>query len=282
MSTASPASFAHLVSSLGTWLAHAHAHGARVIGINGAQGSGKSTLATALIAELAARHALHAAVLALDDMYLPRAQRLALARTVHPLLATRGVPGTHEVALGAHLLQQLVQLGHGARCPVPRFLKLDDDRAPRAQWHVVTGPVDLVLFEGWCVATPPQSNSELVTPVNTLEAQEDRDGRWRRWVNGQLAHPYAKLFARLDRLLFLAAPDFNCVLRWRLEQEATTAKREHGVAMTRAAVQRFIAHYERLTRHAFACLPKRANVVVRLDRQRACHALELRGDEKPV
>ena len=73
--------------------------GALVVGLTGSQGSGKSTLAARLPPLLAARN-LRAAVLSLDDLYLPKAERQRLAREVHPLLATRGVPGTHEVALG--------------------------------------------------------------------------------------------------------------------------------------------------------------------------------------
>ena len=73
-----------------------------VLGINGAQGAGKSTLADFLREYLAVAHDRSTVVLSIDDLYLTRAQRQALARDVHPLLSTRGVPGTHDVlsALG--------------------------------------------------------------------------------------------------------------------------------------------------------------------------------------
>jgi D-glycerate 3-kinase len=70
-----------------------------VLGLCGAQGSGKSTLAAAL-ARMLARDGTRTAILSLDDIYLTRAERLQLAREVHPLFATRGAPGTHDVALG--------------------------------------------------------------------------------------------------------------------------------------------------------------------------------------
>ena len=64
-----------------------------LIGIAGAQGSGKTTLARAAAERLGAAH------LSLDDVYLTRAERQALAREVHPLFAVRGPPGTHDLAL---------------------------------------------------------------------------------------------------------------------------------------------------------------------------------------
>ena len=34
-----------------------------------------------------------------DDFYLTQAQRQDLAQQIHPLLKSRGVPGTHDVPL---------------------------------------------------------------------------------------------------------------------------------------------------------------------------------------
>ena len=82
----------------------AGAHDVRVLGISGLQGTGKSTLATQLVAAADAR-GLRAGVLSLDDIYLDHDARARLAREVHPLLATRGPPGTHEVALGVAILE---------------------------------------------------------------------------------------------------------------------------------------------------------------------------------
>ena len=95
-----------------------------VLGICGAQGSGKSTLARA-VEQAAVRKGITAATLSLDDLYLTRAQREALGCTVHPLLRTRGVPGTHDMALGLEILDAL-ERGEAAR--LPRFDKASDDR----------------------------------------------------------------------------------------------------------------------------------------------------------
>ena len=62
------------------------------IGMNGAQGSGKSTLARFLQIYFQELHGLSVVILSLDDLYLTRADRIALAEEVHPLFKTRGVP----------------------------------------------------------------------------------------------------------------------------------------------------------------------------------------------
>ncbi|MFC3212746.1 hypothetical protein [Novosphingobium panipatense] len=81
-------------------------NGPLVVGVCGAQGSGKSTLAAALKAHFEAGHR-RVAILSLDDLYLTRQERTQLARQVHPLFATRGVPGTHDVALGIDLIDRM-------------------------------------------------------------------------------------------------------------------------------------------------------------------------------
>ena len=240
--------------------ARAHAvPGLLVAGICGAQGSGKSTLAKALAADLAGR-GLPAAVLSLDDVYLTRAQRAVLARKVHPLLATRGVPGTHDLTLA---WQVITALERGEPAPLPRFDKLADDRCPPALWDHAPARTRVLLLEGWCIGAVPQNGDALVRPVNALERGEDPDGTWRRYVNHALTGDYQRLFARLDLLALLAAPDFEIVARWRLEQE-----RAAGGTMDRAATERFVAHYERLTRHILAEMPARADITAHLDARR--------------
>ncbi|WP_295172986.1 hypothetical protein [uncultured Brevundimonas sp.] len=118
-----------------------------VLGICGAQGSGKSTLSDALAKRLNGRGA-RTAILSLDDLYLSRARRADLAHTVHPLFRTRGVPGMHDVVQGVALLDA-VKAGRGVT--LPRFDKATDDPAPQAQWPVIEGPIDVLIFEGWCI-----------------------------------------------------------------------------------------------------------------------------------
>ncbi|BEV13129.1 kinase (plasmid) [Asticcacaulis sp. DW145] len=236
--------------------------GARLIGLCGAQGCGKSTIAEAVRQDFAER-GLRVAVLSLDDLYLPPDKRPV---SVHPLFATRGVPGTHDVGLGISVLDALKA---GAPVDLPRFDKATDHPAPRADWPQIVAP-DLILFEGWCVGARPQRQSALRTPVNALERDEDRDGVWRTYVNQQLAGPYADLFSRLDRLILLAAPGFEVVQGWRTQQEEALRHRlqseggDTSRLMDAAALRRFIAHYERLTRHILEDMPAYANLNIRL------------------
>jgi D-glycerate 3-kinase len=241
-----------------------------VVGLCGAQGSGKSTVSARLQLRLEAA-GLRTALLSIDDLYLPREEREALAARVHPLLRTRGVPGTHEVALGE---QVLAALGRTGRVALPRFSKEEDTRRPTADWPWVTAPVDIVLFEGWCVGALPQDEAALAEPVNALEAREDRAGVWRRWVNDRLAGEYQKLFARIDYLVLLAAPGFAVVSAWRREQEhklrAALTAGGKGLAATfdDAGVDRFIQFYQRITEHILTEMPGRADLCVALDAER--------------
>jgi D-glycerate 3-kinase len=241
-----------------------------VVGLCGAQGSGKST-ATTVLCELLRQDDLAAAALSLDDFYLPRAQREELARTVHPLLRTRGVPGTHDVELAQAVIDSLAT---AEPTPLPAFDKSTDDRRPRQQWPLFEGPARVVILEGWCVGSAPQSAEQLVAPVNALERDEDADGRWRRYVNERLAGPYRPLFDRLSPLVLLQAPSFEVVHRWRAEQERKLRERllregaDASRVMDEAQILRFISHYERLTRHILAEMPRRADHVISLDEQR--------------
>ena len=238
-----------------------------MIGICGAQGSGKTTLARA-VADGCAHRGLVAAVVSIDDIYLTRDEREGLGRKVHPLLATRGPPGTHDVDLG---LRTLEALAADRETPLPRFDKARDDRVPEREWPISMPHCDVVLFEGWCVGAVPEPEARLVHPVTELESVEDRDGRWRRHVNRALAGRYGALFAALDRLVLLAAPSFDVVHAWRLQQEEQLRAGHAGAGariMDGAGLARFIQHYERLTRWILEEMPARADLVIRLGPQR--------------
>lgn len=237
-----------------------------VVGICGPQGSGKSTAVTVL-RRLLEGQGLRAAALSIDDLYLTRADRLALARDIHPLLATRGPPGTHDHQLGLNLLQAL-RAGDDVR--LPRFDKAADDRHPPSEWELTAGGADIILFEGWCVGARPEPSAALHRPINALEHEEDPDGVWRAYVNRALAD-YEPLFARLDALIQFLPPSFEVVASWRDEQEAKLRARSPPGApgvMTPEQVARFVAHYERLTRHMIKAMPARADVVLELGRRR--------------
>ncbi len=236
--------------------------GCRVLGISGGQGAGKSTLA-ALLVEAVGAAGGRAASCSLDDFYLTRTDRQGLARSVHPLLATRGVPGTHDVTLACAVIDSLVS-GRGSEIPV--FDKAADDRL--AEGRRLALPLDVLIFEGWCVGAPAQPAAALHEPINSLEAQEDPAGDWRRYVNDQLRTVYPPLWQRLDSLLYLQVPSIEAVVRWRTQQEQNYPP---GRRMPAAEIVRFVAHYERLTRWMGEILPGSAQLLGLLNEN---HGLE--------
>jgi D-glycerate 3-kinase len=203
--------------------------------------------------------------LILDDALAHHDARAALAREVHPLLATRGPPGTHDLALACNTLDVLRA---GEAVALPRFDKISDRRVPRDDWPRVEA-AQLVILEGWFLKTPPQDDAELLLPINALERDEDRDGIWRRYCNTALGRDYPALWRRIDRLLFLQPPGFDIVPDWRWQQEcALQAASPQRTTMTRAQVGRFVQFFERVSRQALRTLPEIAERTVRLDAQR--------------
>ncbi len=261
-------------SPLAEWVIQRHVSGQTLfLGISGAQGTGKSTLAAFLRLALESDGGLRVAVMSLDDFYLTKAERKELARRVHPLLETRGVPGTHDIQMLTTCVENLRNLGAEAGLSMPRFDKASDDRANKETWPAITGPIDVIILEGWCIGCRPQSDDELLQAVNSLERDEDPSGEWRRYVNDQLNESYADLFAQLDALIFLRAPSMGAVYRWRLEQEeklaANTVDGAAGI-MDSEQVARFVQYFERLTRESLVSLPDYADIVLELDDSHDC------------
>ncbi len=228
-----------------------------IVGINGAQGSGKSTVCAFLEVLLAARQ-LRAVTLSIDDLYLTKAERMAVAREVHPLFSIRGVPGTHAPGLGMAIIEHVRA---GRSFEMPRFDKGTDDRSSHPER--IEGPVDVLLLEGWCVACRPQADEELLDPINALERDEDPEGIWRAVVNLWLRGDYRVLFDQLDMLVMLKVEDFDSVRRNRALQEDKLRARNPKAPglMSKAELDRFLDLYERLTLHMLEDLPRRADFV---------------------
>ena len=265
------------------------AHASCVYGIAGLQGTGKSTLA-AQMATLAKMRGLSVVVLSIDDFYLGRRERLHLGRSIHPLLATRGPPGTHDVALACATIDALKRGQSEVSClmatlkadsgcarshaapllptALPRFDKIADRRLPPSRWKLVTRVPDLIVFEGWFLKVPPEDAGMLREPLNALERDADPHGIWRAYCNRALAD-YAPLWDRIDRLLFLQGPGFEVVPNWRWQQEVTLqAAHPRRSAMLRENVERFVLFFERISRHALRTLPIIADRTIRIDAAR--------------
>lgn len=242
-----------------------------IIGVSGCQGSGKTTLADYLSESLNER-GLSCVAISIDDFYLTLQQRQQLAEETHPLLLTRGVPGTHDLPLALSTLNDLIN--KNGVVTVPRFDKSQDDRYPKSKWSVIEAPVDIVILEGWCVGVKAQKEYDLIQPINKLESLEDKNGEWRHFVNHQLETSYAQLWSIIDQLIMLKAPSFDSVYQWRLEQEHKLSQ-AHSIPeqdthkiMTPKQIKRFIQHYERLTRYSLSDLAGHCHHVLELNMQR--------------
>jgi D-glycerate 3-kinase len=215
-----------------------------LIGVSGAQGAGKTYQCRRYVSS----HP-RVAHFSLDDVYLTHAERTALAQRVHPLFATRGPPGTHDLALADRTITALRAAAPSTQTPLPRFDKAADDRAPERAWPIFNGRPDAILFDGWCVGALPDALGE--APLNALEAQEDADGRWRAHIRAELASTYALFFARFDAVVYLKPPSWEIVTRWRAEQEEENLSRALASA-DYARLDHFLMHYERITRSMMA------------------------------
>ena len=239
-------------------------NGPAVVFISGAQGIGKSTALRSALEALGPS----AIGLGIDDFYLPKAERARLAAEVHPLFATRGPPGTHDVPLLMETLIALRTARPGDTIPLPRFSKWDDDRADPVVLTLEARP-NLIILEGWLMGVAPDPSASSDAPLNSIEA-EDPTGAWRQYQEQQLSAPYARLWDMADSFIHLDAPGFETVLGWRLQQEAENLGKAPGsLGETETQwVERFIQHYERLTRRMLSGHRRDGDVIkVGADRQ---------------
>ena len=243
-----------------------------LVAINGCQGSGKTTAADYLCTSLIEQYGMRTVALSLDDFYLTHRERQALAESTHPLLATRGVPGTHDMGLLRLTLEQLLGADSATSVAIPRFDKATDDRCPLPHWARIDSPVQCVLLEGWCLGAKPESADTLAHPMNDLEREEDPLVLWREYHNAFLTHHFMPLYALFDQWIMLRAPSFDCVFNWRREQEHKLAASLSAGTVTNLmdddALHRFIQHYQRITHNCLDDLPHTVNHLFNLDEQR--------------
>lgn len=231
--------------------------------ISGSQGVGKSTLLHILQNHLKIIYNKKVLSLSLDDYYLTKKQRTSLSKKIHPLLLTRGVPGTHDIKK----LLKHVKCFERSNYPIniPIFDKINDDRSTKLK--KIISKADILILEGWCCASPPISPSFLKKNINQMEKLLDKDMIWRNYYNHQLEKQYAKLFKLFDRIIYLRTPSFSYIQNWRLKQEKMMGQRNNILdTMNKNQIFEFIQYYEKITKWMMQVLPSKANITINVDK----------------
>jgi D-glycerate 3-kinase len=250
-----------------------------MIGLAGGQGSGKTTISSILTLILQKYFKLNVFKVSIDDFYKTRKDRKLLSKNKHPLLMTRGVPGTHDVDLMLKFFKK-VKSKVFKNLTVPKFNKAIDDRFKKNSWYTLKSKPDVVIFEGWCVGARAQKASQLKKPINSLEKVHDQDIKWRSHVNNQLKTKYKSLFKQLDGLLYLKAKNFNILRNWRLKQErklwVQTKNKKNLKIMSSGDVINFMQTYQRITQQMFKDAIKSSSIIINLNSNHQIEKIKFR------
>ena len=239
-----------------------------IIGLGGGQGSGKTTISSIIALILRKYFKLNIFKISIDDFYKTIKQRTLLSKNKHPLLMTRGVPGTHDIDIMLNFFKK-IKVKNFKILKLPKFNKGVDDRCKQSLWYKIQSKPDVVILEGWCVGARSQNSKELKKPVNSLEKIHDQNFKWRQYVNYQLKKKYKKLFNQLDYILFLKAKNFSLLRRWRLKQEKKlwlkSKNKKNLKIMNKSEVKNFMDTYQRITQQMFKDMPKYSSIVMNLN-----------------
>ena len=239
-----------------------------IIGLAGGQGTGKTTITSIITIILKKYFKLNVFKISIDDFYKTIKQRTLLSKNKHPLLMTRGVPGTHDIDIMLNFFKR-IKVKNFKILKLPKFNKGADDRCKQSLWYKIQSKPDIVILEGWCVGARSQNSKELKKTVNSLEKTHDQNFKWRQYVNYQLKTKYKKLFNQLDYILFLKAKNFSLLRRWRLKQEKKlwlkSKNKKNLKIMNKSEVKNFMDTYQRITQQMFKDMPKYSSIVMNLN-----------------
>ena len=239
-----------------------------IIGLAGGQGSGKTTISSILTLILKKYFKLNVFKVSIDDFYKSRKDRKSLSKNKHPLLMTRGVPGTHDINLILNFFRKIKDKNFET-FQIPRFNKAIDDRCSKSLWQKIKIKPDVIIFEGWCVGARAQTNNQLKKPINSLEKVHDQGAKWRTYVNNQLKTKYKTLSNQLDGLLYLKAKNFSLLREWRIKQERKlwlqTKNKKNLKIMSSGDIINFMQTYQRITQQMFKDALKSSSVILNLN-----------------
>jgi len=238
------------------------------VGLAGGQGTGKTTISSIIKIILEKYFKLKVFKISIDDFYKTRKERIALSKKVHPMLLTRGVPGTHDISMMLDFFKKS-KAKKFKNMKLPNFNKAIDDRFPRNKWNTINKRPDVIIFEGWCVGARAENNKTLKKSINSMEKANDHKLVWRKYVNQQLKTKYKKLYSQLNCMIYLKAKNFSLLQKWRLKQEhklwLKTKKKGGHKIMSKGDVINFMQTYQRITQNMFKNMPKYASIILNLN-----------------
>ena len=97
------------------------------VGLAGGQGTGKTTISSLIRIILTKYFKFNVFRISIDDFYKTRKERINLSKRVHPMLLTRGVPGTHDINMILNFFRNSKSKKF-KRLKLPKFNKAIDDR----------------------------------------------------------------------------------------------------------------------------------------------------------
>ena len=237
----------------------------KVIGLSGGQGAGKSTITEILKFIFKKKYGLDTCVFSIDDFYKTKSERKKMSKNFHHLFLTRGVPGTHDIGLLSKTLKSLKKKKF-RKVRIPKFDKSIDDRSKKSKWTTIKNPPNIIIFEGWCIGAKYQKMNKLKKSLNLVEKVHDADMKWRKKVNNELKNRYNKLFNKIDKLIYLKAPSFKYILKWRILQEQKLKLiSKNKKVMSKLKIKKFIMFYERITKQMMKDFPQISDLTVFLD-----------------
>jgi len=239
------------------------------VGLAGGQGTGKTTISSILTIILKKYFKLNVFKISIDDFYSTRKQRFYISKKIHPLLMTRGVPGTHDINIMLDFFRKSKNKKF-QNFKLPKFNKAIDDRCKKNQWYSIKSRPDVIIFEGWCVGAKAEKNNSLKKAINSLEKTNDTKMIWRKHVNQQLKMKYKKLYDQLDCLLYLKAKNFSLLQKWRMIQEKKLwlKNRKEKIKlkiMSKGDVINFMQTYQRITQNMLKYAPKYCSILMNLN-----------------
>ena len=238
------------------------------VGLAGGQGTGKTTISSLIKIILTKYLKLKVFRISIDDFYKTRKERINLSKRVHPMLLTRGVPGTHDIDLMLSFFKK-VKNKKFKRLKLPIFNKAIDDRFKKKYWYNLNDKPDVIIFEGWCVGAKSEKKNSLRKTINSMEKVKDKKQIWRKYVNQQLKSKYKNLYSQLNCLIYLKAKNFSLLQKWRLKQErkllVKSKKNLKSKIMNKKDVLSFMQTYQRITQNMFKNTPKYASIIINLN-----------------